>query len=122
MNLNLELHFKPSCSLLKHQKEYGTAIPTIKLGTTSSLNVYKTHPVAHCCLPLSVCFSEADFISSAQPVLSEPSRIGRLSPFPSRAARVAWPRSYQQKAHGALGDAPRPCALVPEPSLASGTG
>lgn len=44
MNLNLELHFKPSCSLLKYQKEQGVCYPTIRTGHNLLLKRVQTPP------------------------------------------------------------------------------
>lgn len=45
MNLNLESHFKPSCRLLKYQKEQGAAPQPSEPGTTSPPGARKPHPV-----------------------------------------------------------------------------
>lgn len=67
MNLNLELHFNPSCSLLKYQKERRFAILTIKTG--HNLPFKRALKISRgCLLPSLICpCSEADFISSVQP-------------------------------------------------------
>lgn len=107
MNLNLELHLKPSCSLLKHQKEQGSAILPSEPGTTSSLSAHKPHPVTRAFLPPALIFPYLLLLRRLLRLrgpwlLSEPRERGSL--FPSRPGLPA--PLLSAAAHGAPGDAP----------------
>lgn len=112
MNLNLELHFKPSCSLLKYQKEQGSANPTIGTGHNLLFKCVQTPPrdswLPAACpyLPLSAAVRRLLRLRGPW-LLSQPPE--RLSLFPSRAGLPA--PLLSAAAHGAPGDAPLPLRL-----------
>lgn len=134
MNLNLELRFNPSCSLLKYQKERRFAILTIKTGRKLLFKrVLKIS--CGCPFPSLICpCSEADFISSVQPfpsaaletssALAIPVTRGAgrlallLSAAGTRSRRVpAWVRAPRAAPGSGTAPPPPPSAPGSVPSL-----